>query len=150
MATATIFAVCIWPAAPFTRSLVQNVLQNQGISLLSAEDAQGKIQEGHRIIFWSTYDAIDHELAHQFPEQTLSSSYVIRKALIRKHFLSQVINMRCVKKPESILKKHVPSTYQLEILFADELDELLADDLYELSNKMENSQAWWILKPYAR
>jgi hypothetical protein len=149
MATATIFAVCVWPDAPFTRSLVENALEIHQIREISLEEAEKRLLEGHRVVFWSTYDAIDHELVHKYPEHALSSSYVIRKALIRKHFLAQIVHTRNIKHPDTILRKHVPSTYQLEISFADELDELLADDLYELAEKLEETHSWWILKPSA-
>ncbi|KAK2461796.1 hypothetical protein APHAL10511_006259 [Amanita phalloides] len=39
------------------------------------------------------------------------------------------------------------STYEFEISFADELDELWTDELWELAEKLGESSAWWILKP---
>ena len=92
-------------------------------------------------------DEIDHELTYQHPDQCLSSSYTIRKALIRKHFLAHCIRAYCTKYPTSILVSACPRTYEFEISFADELDELWTDELWELATKLEEPGSWWILKP---
>ncbi|KAG6878429.1 hypothetical protein C0993_007030 [Termitomyces sp. T159_Od127] len=47
----------------------------------------------------------------------------------------------------SSLKAAVPKTYEIEISFADELDEMWADDLWELGELLDTSPSWWILKP---
>ncbi|KIL70673.1 hypothetical protein M378DRAFT_155610 [Amanita muscaria Koide BX008] len=99
------------------------------------------------LLQWSTYDEIDHELTHIYRDQCLSSSYTIRKALIRKHFLSNCIRSYVAKNPSSILTDACPITYEIEISFADELDELWTDELWELAEKLEESSSWWILKP---
>lgn len=78
------------------------------------------------------------------------SSYMIRKALIRKHYLAHAIHTHSVKHPESPLM--VPRTWMIDIQFADELDELLADDLYDVREALEQNEVaetpkWFILKP---
>jgi hypothetical protein len=38
-------------------------------------------------------------------------------------------------------------TWELEISFADELDEMWADELWELGTELDDPGKWWILKP---
>lgn len=90
--------------------------------------------------------------SHHDDVQVRSSSYVIRKALIRKHFLSRCVHSYLAKSPSSVLRTAVPRTWEIEISFADELDDLWADELWDLSDILDNSIAasddrWWILKP---
>ncbi len=95
-------------------------------------------------------------------KQPQCSSYVIRKALIRKHYLASALNTYAVKLPPGPtadrFRTCTPKTWHLEIQFADELDELLMDDLYDLAELLEANQAaaeegreddvkWFILKP---
>ncbi|EST04899.1 Tubulin-tyrosine ligase/Tubulin polyglutamylase [Kalmanozyma brasiliensis GHG001] len=95
-------------------------------------------------------------------KQPQCSSYVIRKALIRKHYLASALNTYAVKLPSGPdadrFRTCTPKTWHLEIQFADELDELLMDDLYDLAELLEENQAaaeegrekdvrWFILKP---
>jgi tubulin--tyrosine ligase len=136
-----------WPTAPLTNSLVRNsLLSLPGINSASIHSAQP--QSFRKLIQWSSYDEIDHALTHSDHHDVLSSSFVIRKALIRKHFLS-------TKRPESVLRTAVPKTWDIEISFADDLDDLWADELWDLSEVLDESTAspeadggrWWILKP---
>ncbi|KAL0950985.1 hypothetical protein HGRIS_007732 [Hohenbuehelia grisea] len=136
-------AVVSWPSAPLTDSLVRKALGSLDVPIeivTSVPDSYTKLLQ------WSTYDDIDHERVHNDSRSTLSSSYVIRKSLIRKHFLSRCLHSYLVKHPQSLLRNHVPRTWDLDIAFADELDEALADDLWELSQELEGDK-WWILKP---
>ncbi|KAL0072130.1 putative tubulin--tyrosine ligase pby1 [Marasmius tenuissimus] len=137
-------AKVIWPSAPLTDSLVRNALQKvlPDIQITDSNPAPGS-----RFIQWSSYDEIDHELVNLQRESVLSSSYTFRKCLIRKHFLSRCILTFLTKNPDSLLKNAWPQTYEIEISFADELDEIFADELWELGQELEKSQTWWILKP---
>ena len=88
----------------------------------------------------------DYMLSH--PTTSLTNSYVIRKALIRKHYLHNTITSWWSKHPnDQTLKDHVPLTVAFEIDYADFLDEALAEnwELYESFAKEERE--WWILKP---
>ncbi|KAJ8084194.1 putative tubulin--tyrosine ligase pby1 [Marasmius tenuissimus] len=137
-------AKVIWPSAPLTDSLVRNALQKvlPDIQITDSNPAPSS-----RFIQWSSYDEIDHELVNLQRESVLSSSYTFRKCLIRKHFLSRCILTFLTKNPDSLLKNAWPQTYEIEISFADELDEIFADELWELGQELEKSQTWWILKP---
>ncbi|KAF5337059.1 hypothetical protein D9611_003322 [Ephemerocybe angulata] len=130
-----------WPDAPLTDSLVRKALKDVNPTYVDGPTASGPLLQ------WSTYDSLDHERGLLDPKDVLSSSYTFRKALIRKHFLSRVTHAYATKHPESVLKSAVPETYELELSFADELDELWLDDLYELSEKLDSGDSWWILKP---
>ncbi|KAI0053321.1 TTL-domain-containing protein [Auriscalpium vulgare] len=142
-------SVVIWPSAPLTDTLVRKALisLDDTLVLLSTTD-----RTRPKLVQWSTYDAIDHDLTHASQNTVLSSSYVIRKALIRKHFLARCIHGYVVKHAESVLLIAVPRTWDFEISFADELDDMWADELYELGQEMDGARVgatggWWILKP---
>lgn len=94
----------------------------------------------------------------------LISSYVYRKALIRKHQLHTTITEYLAKTShrglESILAQPktggvggIPKGWIIDIQFADELDELIMDDLYDLNEAMQRNESgegetqWFILKP---
>ncbi|GAA6004314.1 hypothetical protein JCM10207_000664 [Rhodosporidiobolus poonsookiae] len=99
---------------------------------------------------WSDYDALDWDWA--MDEQTLLNSYAIRKALIRKSNLAHTIALFLSKNPSSPLRQAAPKTFHFTCSFADELDELLMDDLYEVQQSFTAAEAgeaeenWWILK----
>ncbi|KAI0662721.1 tubulin-tyrosine ligase [Cubamyces menziesii] len=141
-----------WPTAPLTERLVRTALESLTPQppVITALNADLVASPG-RLLQWATYDALDHDLtfSHSPASRVLSSSYVIRKALIRKHFLSRCIHNYLTKHPDSILTWGAPRTWELEISFADELDELWGDDLYDLSEEIEKGDPakWWILKP---
>ncbi|PIL32063.1 hypothetical protein GSI_06767 [Ganoderma sinense ZZ0214-1] len=141
-----------WPSAPLTYRLVLDALGSltppPPVQDVSPKDTNGS---PHRLLQWATYDELDHDLtfSHDPASKVLSSSYVIRKALIRKHYLSRCIHNYLTKHPDSILRRGVPRTWELELGFADELDELWSDELYDLSKEIEkgDTSKWWILKP---
>lgn len=150
-----------WPSAPLTEYLVRKALLALP-NINSASIYSIRPQSFNRLIQWSSYDEIDHVLTHSHSAhhdvvQVRSSSYVIRKALIRKHFLSCSIRSYLAKRPSSVLRTAVPKTWEIEISFADELDDLWADELWDLSesiaaatetdDRCRRRQAWWILKP---
>jgi len=142
-----------WPTAPLTDSLVRDsLLSLPGVN--SASIHSTRPQSFRKLIQWSSYDEIDHVLTHSDHHNVLSSSFVIRKALIRKHFLSRCIHSYLTKHPESVLQTAVPKTWDIEISFADDLDDLWVDELWDLSAVLDEATAspeadgrWWILKP---
>ncbi len=145
-----------WPSAPLTESLVRNALLSLAIVDSASIHSSLVWLSNSKLIQWSSYDEIDHGLIHSDHPNVLSSSYVIRKALIRKHFLSRCIHAYVTKHPDSVLQTAVPKTWEIDISFADELDELWADELWELSDildkpsalpETDDDRSWWILKP---
>jgi len=100
------------------------------------------------ILQWSTYDSLDHSLTLTHPHSVLSSSYTFRKCLIRKHFLASSVRAYVAKHPSSSLASAVPRSWEIEITFADELDEMWVDELYDLGQLLDADQGqWYILKP---
>lgn len=140
----TVNARVSWPAAPLTASLVQGALKKIAIPISYISTAQ---TNDDPLLQWSTYDEIDHERVHLNHGTVLSSSYIFRKALIRKHYLSRVIHSFLTKHPSSVLSNATPRTYEIEISFADELEEMWTDELWELGNELNSETSWWILKP---
>ena len=137
-----------WPSAPLTDSLVRNALsqlepQPEIITSLPETD------KPTRLLQWSTYDVLDHDLTlFQKPgTRILTCAYTIRKALIRKHFLSRSTQYYLAKNPGSVLKDGVPKTWEIELSFVDELDEMWADELYDLGAILDEKKTWMILKP---
>jgi tubulin--tyrosine ligase len=141
--------VVSWPSAPLTSSLVTKSLQvlNTPLTLVPSVPP---VVGSSSLVQWSSYDQIDHNLTHSHRQNVLSSSYIFRKALIRKHFLSRCIRSYVTKHPTSSLTRATPRTFEFELSFSDELDELWADDLWELGEELINAPSWWILKPSVR
>ncbi|KAF8078459.1 tubulin-tyrosine ligase [Lyophyllum atratum] len=135
-----------WPSAQLTDRLVRTSLDALDVPV-TISTSPPQLPSHSNLVQWSSYDHIDHELTHRHREVVLSSSYTFRKALIRKHFLSRCLHSYITKHPTSSLKAATPKTFEIEISFADELDEMWSDDLWDLGETLELSQSWWILKP---
>lgn len=141
-----------WPYAPLTKSLIERALRSLPhpvkIEHVLPKETTSSSQ---KLIQWASYDSIDHELTAQARKTVLSSSYTFRKALIRKHFLSRTIHSYVTKHPGSPLAHAVPRTWEIELTFADELDEMWTDELFDLSDFLngpsDSKPRWCILKP---
>ncbi|KAK0640950.1 survival protein sure-like phosphatase/nucleotidase [Cercophora newfieldiana] len=106
----------------------------------------------------SPYESIDFDYASTHPATTLINSYIIRKALIRKHFLSSTVDNWVAKHPGSILRTHVKRSEAFEVDFAEFLDDALVE-AWDLRASLEGNESvlagdgegkevqWWILKP---
>ncbi|MCJ1464600.1 hypothetical protein MMC07_003213 [Pseudocyphellaria aurata] len=102
----------------------------------------------------TSYENIEfsHLLGH--PSTSFANAYIIRKALIRKHYLAHTVSAWCSKYPTSLLKDHVKQTLDFELDYAEFLDEALLE-AYELHDSFarnaerspEDPEEWWILKP---
>ncbi|KAJ5601468.1 Survival protein SurE-like phosphatase/nucleotidase [Penicillium lagena] len=99
------------------------------------------------------YERLDFEHVLSRPSTSLANAYVIRKALIRKHYLSNTISNWVSKHPESILQRHFKPAFDFELDYAEFLDEALLE-AYELRDSLEKNEErpdsekeWWILKP---
>ena len=103
------------------------------------------------ILQFSSYEHFDFEHAMQYPRTSLLSAYVIRKALIRKHYLSNTVSTWLTKHPESNLSMHVKPSVHFELDFVEFLDDALVD-AWDLNESMQHNEEasvkeWWILKP---
>ncbi|OAQ96946.1 hypothetical protein LLEC1_04675 [Akanthomyces lecanii] len=103
------------------------------------------------------YEALDFEHAAASPRSYLINSYMIRKALIRKHYLSTTVEHWVAKNPESVLKTHVQRSEAFEVDYAEFLDDALVE-AFDLRESLARNDAlgaeappqdrqWWILKP---
>ncbi|KZL88183.1 ttl domain-containing protein [Colletotrichum incanum] len=88
-------------------------------------------------------------------KMALINAYPNSDALARKDYLARVVELWTAKRPESILKDHVPVTIRLSLDYAEYVDEALiaADDLSLFYSLEENKdrpapeREWWIMKP---
>ncbi|KAK4130997.1 sure-like protein [Trichocladium antarcticum] len=86
------------------------------------------------------YESIDFEYAATHPGTCLINSYMIRKALIRKHFLSATVDNWVAKHPDSVLKTHVKRSEAFEVDYAEFLDDSLVE-AWDLRESMEKNGA---------
>ncbi|KAH7380894.1 survival protein sure-like phosphatase/nucleotidase [Cadophora sp. MPI-SDFR-AT-0126] len=101
----------------------------------------------------SSYETLpfEHTLSH--PTSTLTNAYIIRKALIRKHYLSTTAYNWTTKNPSSILATNIKPACEFEVDYAEFLDDALVEawELQESWKKGEGlgreDREWWILKP---
>jgi tubulin--tyrosine ligase len=106
-----------------------------------------------RLLQFVQYESIDFDHLHSHISSSLANAYIIRKALIRKHYLSTTISNWITKYPNSILKRHVKPSVEFEVDYAEFLDDALVEawELKESWEMGEGKQAdqreWWILKP---
>ena len=133
-------------------ALRKNLMTNN----VSFADASAALQPQCKSLQWRSYESIDffHALAHHtnnLPQ--LINAYVIRKALIRKHYLAHTILSHVTKNPSSILKRAFPTTIDFELDYAEFLDDALVE-AFELRESFERNEEnvihereWWILKP---
>ncbi|KAF3909660.1 hypothetical protein AA313_de0207711 [Arthrobotrys entomopaga] len=110
-------------------------------------------QQYKKHLTWTSYESLDFSTLLSNPSTHLFNAYVIRKALIRKHYLLHTIESYTRKNPTSILKTAVPTSVSFEVDYAEFLDEALIE-AYELSESMTENETknvsereWWILKP---
>ncbi|CAK7267887.1 hypothetical protein SEPCBS119000_002779 [Sporothrix epigloea] len=107
-----------------------------------------------KVLQITPYEVIDFDYAASHAASTVVNSFMIRKALIRKHFLASTVEQWVAKRPESVLAKHVQRTEAFEVDYAEFLDDALVEafdlrtslDANEVADD-EASRQWWILKP---
>lgn len=99
------------------------------------------------------YEQIAFELALKNPDLVLINAYVIRKALIRKHYLAATVARWVAKRPDSVLKQHVKIGVNIEIDSVDFMEEAL-NEAFEVRESIAlnedlpvHERDWWILKP---
>ena len=104
------------------------------------------------LLQFRSYETIDFALALSSPHN-LMNAYIIRKALIRKHYLSNTISSWLVKHNTSCLSRHFAPAVDFELDYAEFLDEALLE-IYELHDSFARNmetpledREWWILKP---
>jgi tubulin--tyrosine ligase len=106
-----------------------------------------------KLLQWKQYESLDLEHVMENSQTSLMNSYIIRKALIRKHYLSTTVSHWLTKNPESCLRQNVKPSVEFELDFAEFLDDALVE-AFELRESFEQNEGledpekqWWILKP---
>lgn len=105
------------------------------------------------IFQYRAYERLDFEHLMSHPSASLANAYIIRKALIRKHYLSNTVSNWVAKHPDSLLRNHFKFAFDFELDYAEFLDDALLE-AYELRDSLEKNlerpdaeKEWWILKP---
>lgn len=105
-----------------------------------------------KVFHYGEYEDLDFDRLMSDPEY-LACSFVYRKGLIRKHFLANTIALYTAKNPASVLKLATPESFNIEVDYAEFLDEAL-DEAYELRCELDQNEALaeeerktFILKP---
>ncbi|KAL3234944.1 putative tubulin--tyrosine ligase PBY1 [Nakaseomyces bracarensis] len=104
------------------------------------------IEQGKKIFQYADYEQFDIDKVMEYPKNYFINSYIYRKALIRKHYLSHTIHSYVVKHPESILNTAYLESYNIDLDYAEFLDDAL-DENWELRQELEKEDRWWIVKP---
>jgi hypothetical protein len=93
---------------------------------------------------WADYDLLNLDAIQSNPSTQQISSYVYRKTLIRKQNLHNAIQEYLAKQRyrgnTSALETGVPKGWTVDIQMADELDELLMDELYDLREVLQENE----------
>ena len=121
--------------------------------LIFINDASELPSPSSHLLQWRQYEKLDFDHILQNTSTSLANSYIIRKALIRKHYLSTTVSHWLTKHPQSVLKDHVKPSVEFEVDYAEFLDDALVEawDLKESwarnEGAEEGAKEWWILKP---
>ena len=146
---------CIDYEDPYVQPLLLNAVKARIPSelLVLIKDASELPSNDSKFLQWRQYESLDFDKLMSGSDASLSNSYVIRKALIRKHYLSMTVSHWLTKNPESSLKRHVKPGVEFEVDFAEFLDDALIEafELHESwqrnASKDPSEREWWILKP---
>ncbi|KAK7192748.1 hypothetical protein DPSP01_006830 [Paraphaeosphaeria sporulosa] len=134
---------------PLIVAAVQKHFPPETIQLItSLDDVPSK---SSRLLQWVQYESINFEHLLSHPSAHLANAYVIRKALIRKHYLSTTVANWVVKHSDSVLLKGWKQGVEFEVDYAEFLDDSLVEawELRESWARGEKGEGreWWILKP---
>ncbi|SMQ48315.1 unnamed protein product [Zymoseptoria tritici ST99CH_3D7] len=156
METSMIYAIVDYEdkyVQPLLRAAFKSLLPDR---LTLINDISELPNKTDKLIQWRQYESIDFDHLISHPSSSLCNSYVIRKALIRKHYLASTASHWLSKHPDSPLKDHIQPSVEFEVDYAEFLDDALVE-AYELKESWarneaieegdETSQEWWILKP---
>jgi tubulin--tyrosine ligase len=142
--------VCVLeiPQSSYIHSIWDEVLSRRlkGKVRIMNSFQKNLISKNSRVFHYAEYDDLDFDKLGSADPKYLGCSYIYRKALIRKHYLSHTVRMYSAKNPDSVLKKAYPESYDIEVDYAEFLDDAL-DEAYELRSQVESGEHVWILKP---
>lgn len=98
------------------------------------------------VFHYGDYEDLDMDRLGSDTDIYFTNSYIYRKALIRKHYLTQTVNHYKAKHPDTILSRAYLESFNIDLDYAEFLDDAL-DENWELRQELESEQKWWILKP---
>lgn len=139
----------------YVQPLIVDALRSLGSAAIEIVEVDVPIRSLKRpCVQFRAYEALDFEHAMENNTKSMICAYVIRKALIRKHYLSNTVDTWMSKHPESSLRQHFKPSIHFELDYAEFLDDALVEawDLHESMTRNEQttddeSKEWWILKP---
>ncbi|KAK9480777.1 tubulin-tyrosine ligase family-domain-containing protein, partial [Lipomyces japonicus] len=127
--------------------LVSNLQKLPNVRIVyDPQDPAVQDEAGENVFHYADYEDLNFERLVSDSNHYLACSYIYRKALIRKNYLAHSVANYRVKHPNTILGKHFPESYELELDYAEYLDEML-DEIYEFRDQLLEEKSWWILKP---
>ncbi|PYH43326.1 putative acid phosphatase [Aspergillus saccharolyticus JOP 1030-1] len=138
----------------YVQSLIEQALQRRlGAGQSRAISSLTDLPSRSAPVFqYREYERLDFEHAMMHSSSSLANAYIIRKALIRKHYLSNTVANWVTKHPDSVLAKHFKFACDFELDYAEFLDDALLE-AYELRESLERNETlpesekeWWILK----
>lgn len=140
---------------PYVQPLVIKALHKSDIVDFDVIDLNRDDYDGNDLtVEFRAYEELDFERAMTHSTTSLVCAYVIRKALIRKHYLANTVSTWLTKHPDSTLGHHFKPSVHLELDYAEFLDDSLVDawDLHESMTRNDTLEDaslrdWWILKP---
>ncbi|KAE8373399.1 survival protein sure-like phosphatase/nucleotidase [Aspergillus bertholletiae] len=140
---------------PYVQDLMEQALQrrlgkDRYKTIFSLSDLPSR---SAALFQYREYERLDFEHVMVHSSTSLANAYIIRKALIRKHYLSNTISNWVTKHPDSVLGKHFKFAFDFELDYAEFLDDALLE-AYELRDSLQKNEErpdhekeWWILKP---
>ena len=146
---------------PYVQPLIIDALTSQlgpACTIHTSINTLPKTTHHHNLLQIRSYETLDfeHALASSSSSNptSLINAYIIRKALIRKHYLSNLIHHYTAKNGTSHLLTHFKPAEDFELDYAEFLDEALVE-CFELRASLERNRErregrdmeWWILKP---
>ncbi|OLN87366.1 putative tubulin-tyrosine ligase PBY1-like protein 3 [Colletotrichum chlorophyti] len=146
----------IQPAAPWLTEHIKSFIRKHAPETEFIDDFDNFPPEPSTVFQFCDGWALNRNFAVLNAAKTaLINAYPNSDALARKDYLARVVEFWTAKRPNSILKGHVPLTVRLSLDYAEYVDEALtaADDLTLLCSLEENEsrppseREWWIMKP---
>ncbi|PWY92616.1 acid phosphatase [Aspergillus heteromorphus CBS 117.55] len=140
---------------PYVQRLMERALQRrlgegQSRAITSLDDLPSRTTP---VFQYREYERLEFEHIMVHSSTSLANAYIIRKALIRKHYLSNTVTNWVTKHPDSVLAKHFKFAFDFELDYAEFLDDALLE-AYELRESLDKNETvpeeekeWWILKP---
>jgi tubulin--tyrosine ligase len=128
---------------PYTHSAVVKALKNssrldwtviEDVHEDNAESCPADIK-----LHWLEYELINWRHLAQHDTDSMANAYCIRKGLIRKAQLAYNMTKYLSKKPDSILKRAIPETWQFELDHVDYFDEAM-NEVFEVERDLQENE----------